>query len=212
MIIKGFWHIYLINHWYTIVSDQMRIMLTSGLYDASQEINIGCIGDKVQVELLRKHFINQYPKLLIQAISDQPTAYEFLTLKLIEEDKSDYYGFYFHTKAVTKPSDTVQNHWRAWLNESILNNWVHHHHNISIGFDVSSVNHCMPPLHPEHFSGNFWWFNRQYINKLPTLNSLSQGNRWQAEQWICKGSGSYKGRFYAHEFKEPDRDTFIMKH
>jgi len=208
MIIKGFAHLYLINHWYTIFSDQMRIILTSGLYDECEIINIGCIGDNTQLELLRKHFINQYPKLYIGAISDQPTDYEFLTLRLIERDNTEYQGFYFHTKAVTKPADTVQNHWRAWLNESILNDWAHHQHNISIGYDISSVNHCMPPLHPEHFSGNFWWFNRDYINKLLAIDSLDKNNRWQAEQWICKA----KGRFYAHEFKEPDRDTFIMKH
>jgi hypothetical protein len=186
----------------------MRIILTSGLYDECEIINIGCIGDNTQLELLRKHFINQYPKLYIGAISDQPTDYEFLTLRLIERDNTEYQGFYFHTKAVTKPADTVQNHWRAWLNESILNDWAHHQHNISIGYDISSVNHCMPPLHPEHFSGNFWWFNRDYINKLLAIDSLDKNNRWQAEQWICKA----KGRFYAHEFKEPDRDTFIMKH
>jgi hypothetical protein len=205
--IKGFWHIYLINHWYSIVVDQLRIMLTSGLYDAADEINIGCIGDGQQVAYLQNMIVNQYPKLRIRTVSPDPAQFEFLTLGLIEQDKSQFIGFYFHTKAVTKPFDTVQNHWRAWLNESILNDWAHHHHCILIGFDVSSVNHCCPPLHPEHFSGNFWWFNRDYINKLPPLNSLNHTNRWQAEQWICRG----KGRFYASQFKEPDRDTFVIK-
>jgi hypothetical protein len=208
MTIKGFWHIYLINHWYSIVTDQLRIILTSGLYDACNEINIGCIGDIKEKELLDKLFINLYPKLKLQRYSTRAEDYEFETLKLIEQDKTEYYGFYFHTKAVTKPGDTIQNHWRAWLNESVLNEWYHHYHNIEIGFDVSSVNHCMPPLHPEHFSGNFWWFNRKYINKLPAIDSLNWTNRFNAEQWICKGHG----RFYANEFKEPGRDVFLMKH
>src|ERR1035437_1578645 len=154
MIIKGFWHIYMINHYYSIISDQLRIMLTSGLYDACDEINIGCIGDIKEKELLDKLFISLYPKLKLRRYSTRAEDYEFETLKLIEQDNSEYHGFYFHTKAVTKPADTIQNHWRAWLNESILNDWSHHNHNIAIGFDVSSVNHCMPPLHPEHFSGN----------------------------------------------------------
>jgi hypothetical protein len=207
MPIKGFWHIYLINHWYSIVTDQMRIILTSGLYDAVDEINIGCIGDIKEIAMLRKLVVDHYPKLIIRYTSSNPADYEFRTLQLIEADKGEYHGFYFHTKAVTNPGDTIQNHWRAWLNESILNDWAYHHHNIIIGFDVSSVNHCTPPLHPEHFSGNFWWFNRKYINKLPAIDSLNKVNRYAAEQWICKA----KGRYYANLFKEPGRDTFVMK-
>jgi hypothetical protein len=210
MIIKGFWHIYLINHWYTIVTDQLRILLTSGLYDRCEEINIGCIEPEqaIQSMYLRKMFTEQYPKLKIRYISTIPTDYEFKTLKLIEEDRSDYVGFYFHTKAVTKPGDTIQNHWRAWLNEAILNQWDEHYHHVNdSGYDVSSVNHCLSPQHPEHFSGNFWWFNREYIKRLPKVDSLNHQNRWTAEQWICQGHG----RYYSTEFMEPGRDIFLMK-
>jgi hypothetical protein len=210
MIIKGFFHCYLINHWYSIVSDQMRIMLTSGLYGACEEINIGVIQPKNsnEVILFKKLFVDQYSKLKIRYISDIVTDYEFRTLKLIEENKGEYAGFYFHTKGVTKPADTVVNHWRGWLNEAILNRWAEHYQAIVIiGKDVSSVNHCLPPAHPEHFSGNFWWFNRRYIDKLPKIDSLNKNNRWQAEQWICKGKGNYS----AYEFVDPGRDAFLMK-
>jgi hypothetical protein len=225
MIIKGFWHIYLVNHWYSIVVDQLRIMLNSSLYDACEEINIGCLGAEDQRALLQKLFIDQYPKLKIKYYSEEHAKYEFETLKLIEATPGDYAGFYFHTKAVTNPSDTIQNHWRAWLNEAILNRWEQHYLNVcsdvnnvaaliyiqqggSIGnYEVSSVNHCMPPKHPEHFSGNFWWFSRHYINRLPKIDSLNKANRWQAEQWICRG----RGKYYAQEFVEPGRDVFIMK-
>jgi len=207
MIIKGFWHILLMNHWYSIVSDQMRILLTSGLYDKSEEINIGCLGSIQEYNLLQKLFVNQYPKLKVQYYSSEITKYEFDTLKRIETNEGDYAGFYFHTKAVTNPNDTIQNHWRAWLNEAILNRWREHYTNIVKGYDVSSVNHCVPPLHPEHFSGNFWWFNRKYIDTLPKIDNLNKSNRWQAEQWICKGHG----KFYATEFVYPGRDIFLMK-
>jgi hypothetical protein len=210
MIIKGFWHLYLTNHWYSIVADQMRIMLTSGLYDACYEINIGCIQPAGSTEaiLLKKLFVEQYPKLKIRYISDKPTDYEFRTLKLIEQDKEKYAGFYFHTKAVTNPSDTIQNHWRAWLNESILNRWGKHYWNVcEKDYDVSSVNHCLPPAHPEHFSGNFWWFDRGYINELPKIDSLNKNNRWLAEQWVCR---SKTKRVFAEEFIEPGRDVFLM--
>lgn len=207
MIIRGFWHILLINHWYSIVSEQMRILLTSGLYDKSEEINIGCLGGEKERDLLQKLIVNQYPKLKIRYYSSEITKYEFETLKLIESSERNYIGFYFHTKAVTNFNDTIQNHWREWLNEAILNRWKEHYLNITRGYDVSSVNHCTPPLHPEHFSGNFWWFSRGYVNSLPKIDKLDKSNRWQAEQWICSGHG----KFYATEFVEPGRDVFVMR-
>jgi hypothetical protein len=208
MIIKGIWHVYLVNHWYSIVVDQLRILLTSGLYEASTEISIGVVQphNSNDVITFKRLVVDLYPKLQIKYVSDCPEDFEFRTLQLIEADEGDYAGYYFHTKGVTKPGDTIVNHWRAWLNEAILNDWRHHHHNILIGYDVSSVNHCKPPLHPEHFSGNFWWFDRKYINRLPKVESLKKTNRWQAEQWICMGHG----RFYAHAFKEPGTDTFVI--
>jgi hypothetical protein len=210
MRIKGFYHILLQNHWYSIVTDQLRIMLTSGLYDACEEINIGCLGDDLQRGLLQRLIVDQYPKLKIRYYSPDHTKYEFETLKLIEADNSKYAGFYFHTKAVTQPSETIINHWRAWLNEAILNRWEKHYWNVcERDYDVSSVNHCMPPLHPEHFSGNFWWFDRGYINELPKIDSLNKANRWQAEQYICK---SKTKRVFAEEFVEPGRDVFIMSY
>lgn len=203
-MIKGFWHIYMINHWYSIVADQMRIILVSGLYDAVSEINIGCIGSEKEKSVLQKYFIDLYPKLKIKYYGQEPTFYEFPTIKLIEDDIGEYFGFYFHTKGVTKPSDSVVNHWRAWLNEAILNRWRLHYNNIRADYDISGVNVMYSP---DHFSGNFWWFNRRYVKKLPKISSLDLDNRYHAEQWImmCKNKRIFKG-----EFKEPGIDTFKM--
>jgi len=206
MIVKGFAHWYLINDWYTIVTDQMRILLTSGLYDECEQISIGCIGFPEDKALLEKLIINQYPKLIIRYYSQEPQDYEFKTLKLIEDDNSEYVGFYFHTKAITRPFEPIINHWRAWLNESILNRWEEHRNRVESAYDVSSVNELKSP---DHFSGNFWWFNREYINRLPKIDTLDKKNRFAAEQWICM----YKHRHtYAKEFLEPGRDTFIMQY
>lgn len=205
MKIKGFWHIWLTAHWYSVVAGQLRILLTSGLYDACEEINIGLIGTDQDIELFKKLFVDNYPKLKIRVTSFSPHKYEFLTLKLIEEDNSEYVGFYFHTKAVTRPFEPIINHWREWLNESILNRWQEHFERVCNGYDASSVNRMYSP---DHFSGNFWWFNRSFINKLPKIDSLDKTNRFHAEQWIMMK----KGRFYAEEFCEPGRDVFTMKY
>ncbi len=205
-MIKGFYHIYAINDWYAVVTDQLRILLTSGLYDACEEINIGVIGFPEERSLLKRLITDHYPKLKVRIESPDPTEYEFLTLRLIEKDKGNYIGFYFHTKAVTRPFEPIISHWRSWLNEAVINRWKEHAERVSNGFDVSSVNEMRSP---DHFSGNFWWFNSDYINRLPKINSLDLSNRFHAEQWVCMCTDR---KAYAKEFVEPGQDTFIMKY
>lgn len=206
MTIRGFWHIYAINSWYTIAVDQVRTMLMSGLYDACDEINIGCIGFKEELDFLQKYICDPYPKFKMRYHSENPLEYEFPTLQLIVDDKSEYVGFYFHTKAVTRPFDSVISHWRLLLNENILNNWQPHYHRVStLGYGASS---CQFLRSPDHFSGNFWWFNRSYIDRLPPLSALDRKNRYHAEQWICMNGDD----LYSEPFIEPSQAIIKIKY
>ena len=206
MKIKGFAHWYLINDWYTVITDQLRILLTSGLYDACEEINVNLIGFSEDRALFEKLFSDLYPKFIIRTISEDPLDYEFNALRMIENDKSEYVGFYFHTKAISRPFEPIICHWRSWLNEAILNRWQGHRDRVENGFDLSSVNEMKSP---DHFSGNFWWFNRAYINRLPKIDTLDKSNRWHGEQWICMCKNR---KVYAKEFVEPGRDTFLIQY
>lgn len=205
MIVKGFWHVFLTNHWYTIVSEQLRIILFSGLYERCQEISIGCIGNTVERDWLQRCFVNLYPKLKIKYWSERPEDYEYPTIRLIQQDHGFNVGFYFHSKGVTHPTETAFNHWRGWLNEAILNQWEVHYNNIMSGYDVSSVNFLKSP---DHFSGNFFWFNREYINLLPLVDRMDWSYRWGPEQWICRG----KGHYFKGKTKEASRDVFYIKY
>jgi hypothetical protein len=74
------------------------------------------------------------------------------------------------------------------------------------GYGASGVN----PMHsPDHYSGNFFWFNREYINTLPKISTLDPAWRYHCEQWICMNKDKY---IFKGEFKEPGRDVFVMQH
>jgi hypothetical protein len=205
MKIRGFYHIYLVNSWYTIVTDQIRILLTSGLYDACEEISIGCIGAPAERDFLHKYVVDVYPKLKIKYFSTIAEEYEFPTLRLIEADDSYYVGFYFHTKGVTRPFDGVIQNWRMYLNETVLNRWQEHRARVEGEYDVSSCNYLKSP---NHFSGNFWWFRRDYFNRCPPINTLDLDNRFHAEQWACMG----KPNFYSIPHIEPSDAIFQIKY
>lgn len=206
MKIKIFYHLYAINDYYTVFTDQLRIMLTSGLYDACEEINIGFIGFAEDKQLFDRLFVALYPKLKVRYYSGEPMEYEFPTLKLIEDDISAYAGLYFHTKGVTRPFEPIISHWRSYLNEYVVNRWREHYKNVCDEYDASSVNFLRSP---DHFSGNFYWFNRDYIFKLPKIDDLDKNNRYQAEQWICMCEDKH---IFSKEFKEPGRDVFKIQY
>jgi hypothetical protein len=90
--------------------------------------------------------------------------------------------------------------------EAILNRWEEHYNHVTTYYDVSSVNEMKDP---DHFSGNFYWFNREYINRLPKIDKLQLGNRFHAEQWSCMCKDR---KAYAREFVEPGRDVFTMQY
>jgi len=185
--------------------DQLRIMLTSGLYDECEEISIGCLGPSSERAFFEKHIISQYPKLKIKYHSENPLEYEFPTLRLIEDDRSDYVGFYIHTKGVTRPFESVINHWRVYLNEMVLARWREHRDRVENGYDVSSCNFLKSP---DHFSGNFWWFRSSYINECPAIDTLDLNNRWHAEQYICMRHGN----FYSIPHIEPSEAVIKFKY
>jgi hypothetical protein len=179
-MIKGFWHIYMINNWKAIMREQLRILIDSGLYDASFEISIGCLGSANNLLLLEQEIMKFY-KLHIKYYSTKPHEYEFPTLQLIEEDNSDYIGYYFHTKGVTRPTDTMQPKERQFLNDMILGHWRHHVFLIDTGYDISSMNYLTVP---NRFSGNYFWFSRERIVRLPSIKTVDHSDRYNAEKWI----------------------------
>lgn len=205
--VRGFWHICMVNHWYSIVVSQLRLLINSGLYDRCVDIQIGAVGGVKERAMLEQYILHPFPKLHLSYFSHNVRMYEFPTLQLIENTTGDYVGFYFHTKGVTQPNNTMEAHWRTVLEDRVLGQWQLHYGNIVAGYDLSSVNFLGRPKYPDHFSGNFWWFKRAYINKLPPVSKLNRNNRYLAEQWVCMSR--YK-RFYSLPFVEPAQLPLII--
>jgi len=180
-MIKGFWHIYMVNHWEAIFKEQLQILIKSGLYNECREINIGCIGSNRERRKLEMIYLMKYPKIKIKAYSKNPKEYEFTTLRLIEADNTKYIGFYFHLKGVSRPKDQMQKKERRYLNETMINQWRTPFALLQAGYDIASSNYLTIP---RRFTGNFFWFHRSLINKLPRLKDMDLTNRYVAECWI----------------------------
>ena len=95
---------------------------------------------------------------------------------------------YIHTKGVTTPNNPCISDWRKYMSYFLIEKYD------DCLNALKTVDACGVDWqeHPEpHFSGNFWWANASYINKLPSIETISNPAnrptltlRHQAEFWI----------------------------
>jgi len=191
--ISGYFHVALMNGYagLIIASEMHGRLLDSGLYDATDKIEVCILGDKSQGQLIIDHIFSRYNKYHVHLFDENLLLYEWPTLLKAYDDcqKSDSDVWYIHTKGVSNSrSDVparVQHNLLAW--RSVMSYWVIKRYEtcrnlLKTGFDAVGPFYV---LEPPHFSGNFWWAKSSHIRSLGNPS----GNRSQAEFWI----GSYNG-------------------
>lgn len=189
--INIFWHICMINHYREIIAEQLKLIIESGLYDAVEKIFLGCAGHNDELNFVRE-FIQDYDKIVIQthkALHD----FEFSTLNLVEtkckqlHDRPSY-GLYIHTKGVSYKNNEGGKHWLDYMNYYNITEWTQNLQRIQQGYDLCGVKLLdSTQLAPIHYSGNFFWFDSEYVKTLRPVDSLNKINRYDAEIWICSG-------------------------
>lgn len=180
----------MINNWESIVTEQIDLIITSGLYSKTERVIVGCLGP---IEC--KHKLQaMLPNKFIVVFHDENTnLYEIPTLQQLHKMSQidDFLVWYIHTKGVF--SGTVRKPWsnviKGW--RKMMEHFVIEKHAICInkiqsddcdacgtearycGFPVPIEGEPIyftdytPPTH--HFSGNFWWSKSSYIKTLPNL-------------------------------------------
>ncbi len=163
-------------------------MVESGLYDASEAIYVGCVGDKL---------FASHNKIHLSAFNQNITEYEFLTLKILKEkcdDDRPFYAVYWHDKAVSWPREKDEKayiggtYWRSSMNYWTLKRWRDNVKELDKGYET-----CGTQLRPkrgfdEHYSGNFFWATSEYIKTVKLIEMLNRKDRHQAEFWLCSNN------------------------
>lgn len=191
--IYGFWHICLINNWFEIVAEQLKMVVHTQLYESCENIFIGVVGSKrgheEQLSAFQKMIGNS--KIKISVHKNKIEEFEFPTLKLMQEhckyaDKT--HVFYIHTKGVF---DQRGDYWRDFLNNFNINKWRECQKALR-KYEIVGVKWMEENAsHPRHFSGNFFHARSEYISRLPDIDSLDKTNRFNAEFWHGMGNPKY---------------------
>ena len=163
----------------------------SGLIEACSSIQVVLSGPNIG--LVVDAIIN-LPKVNI-VIGETNVNGESNTLSLIHQHSLNFPAdkiLYLHSKGVTK---NLSQNIVAWVDymeyfliekyKVCLNELENH--------ETVGVEYYEKPM--KHYSGNFWWANCSYINKIPSLsegikNSIIPDPRWYCEFWLLQYSTS----------------------
>lgn len=194
-----FIHICLIEDWKNIFEDQIKKIKDSGLYNIVEKIHLGIVGN---IEKINDNIFCD-KKFDILYIDKRISLYEIHTINHIKSFcsniENEVYILYIHTKGVRNAGNKkVVESWRAMMEYFLIDKYEECIKYLSI-YDTLGNNivnlHCynkddvcLNNLHTYHYSGNFWWSKKSYIDKLNfieldfTHNSIN--TRFRAENWI----------------------------
>ena len=202
-----FIHICCIENWKTIFDDQIDSIKRSHLYDKVEKIHLGILGSLSENDILS---ISSDEKFNILYINENIYLYEIPTINSIKKicssynDNKEIYVLYIHTKGVRRAgNDSVTTSWRKMMeyftiinHEVCLKNLVKYDtlgcNLVNMSF-LDNIETHVNKDHCYHYSGNFWWSKKSYIDKLPFLEedlsnilctNFRENTRYRAENWI----------------------------
>lgn len=184
--VNVFYHAYCVNDCYERFMRSYNKMLSSGLVAASKSINVILVGEKKE-EVYEK--IHKHDKVIC-LIKENCTGETETLHHLWQQAKSTtpFYALYLHSKGASHG-----------YNNPNIDSWIEYMEyfcitrfsdclNILQEYDTCGVNLQPEPLW--HYSGNFWWANSSYIQKLNKLDVAASSNpsafseRWYCEFWL----------------------------
>jgi hypothetical protein len=196
-----FIHICTIEDWAIILDEQINLIKNSGLYNIVEKIHLGILGDIHLGSVL----LDYDEKIEIMYIDEKIHLYEIPTINSIKSfcdnlvDHSEAYILYIHTKGVRNSGNkNVMKSWRNMMEYFLIENYKECLKNLEIydtlgnnpinNFCVDKKSVIINDNHAYHYSGNFWWSKKTYIDKLDYINidysKNSINTRYRAENWI----------------------------
>ena len=128
-----FWHICQLEHWIEVVKEQINTLKTSGLYDRCDNIYIGFLGKRIEIDWViyelhdkasvieHSTFLKHYERITINALSDYCHG-----IKNPYPTEQEEYILYIHSKGLTrgKNNNNVRR-WRQFMEFFLIENYFY---------------------------------------------------------------------------------------
>jgi|688.fasta_scaffold324724_2 hypothetical protein len=192
-MIRIYYHIYAIEGVESIINEQLKLIKKCINKPYSLTVGVAVSENNNSVDEITKLIYGYNPKIIIG--DTKLIGNEFVTLNLIEKDKSSFddsdYILYLHTKGASKQNTNEYSESERWRNVMQLYN-VQHIKNVfevfnsglynTYGVLLETVNDSKNVI----YSGNFWWMIGEYAKTIDVTGVYK--NRWNAElQYIQMG-------------------------
>jgi predicted O-methyltransferase YrrM len=191
-----FSHNFLDNNWKEIVDAQLNKMSFSGLYDRADTIFYGVYSNSDKSYSDFEKMVKSYDKRLkIDIVRYKENQAEYSTLLNLQNHcrlNPNSQVLYFHTKGSSREKSSSVTSWRECMEYFVLEKWRHSFYNLKdkkcdvCGALYVNVFRYLHYEFKNYFSGNFWWADSNYINKLPSLSLLKSQTTERSfnEMWI----------------------------
>lgn len=197
------YHIFCVGEYKKIVSDQIRRLKDSGLYDWCDILEVSCIDTENKFEEIDNIFSGMTKVNIIKTNKNQ---YEYLGIKKAWDISQEFDGeiLYFHSKGVSNQySDIRTRSVSEWKKHSI-ELWKEMLEYFTIDNYEECLNHlknkdiCGVTCTDNWFWGNFWWCNLSYLreNVEPDISR----DRWYYEDWLTRGRIFSYHEFYHYNY------------
>ena len=200
-----------LNIWKTEILERIiNYLKDTKFIEICDFIYINNIGEPINEDYFNK--ISE--KIIITNYSSSTDLFENVTLKQLHffsKLNPNYKILYLHTKGISHPKNHIYiNNILDWVDFMLYSLVYNHLSCIELleNYDTIGVNYRAAVENPQHYSGNFWWANSKYINKL----SLLQLNTKHDAEWLilqknplfvnlytCK-KGHYENSFKPYEY------------
>jgi hypothetical protein len=157
-------------------------------------LNYLCInntGLKLDEEMIERDYV---PAKVIHCLNNT-NEFENPTIKLLYsfcKMNPDYKVLYLHTKGVSYPSNheflpRVKS-WNRYMRHCLLDHFTNCLNLLRIYDTVGCNYRPITEGNPPHYSGNYWWANARYIQKLPIAYLK---DKYDPEFWLLKNNPLY---------------------
>lgn len=201
-----FMHVATVNQYQKVFEEVFESMIDSGLVDEADKINVCAVGNGDLMipgeENIEVHFD---PRAEYDPRGSIENG-EFFTLGKLKEFadtvEENTCILYCHLRGVTSPGNEHISTWRKYLTDWNIGDYKDSLEALS-EYDAVGVDLIEKERWPyaDHFSGNFWWANSDYIKTLPSIAQISDPNseqkatlRHNGEFWIGMGGGKMKSK------------------
>jgi len=193
----GYFHVALMHGLSGIIvaSEMHGRILQSGLYNATDTINVVILGDAQHAQVLNDYIFSRHKKYVVRLIDPNIALFEWPTFECIYKDAqiSNHNVWYVHTKGVSncRPDvpDRIQHNIRSWRGVMSYHIMERHKGCVELLKEYDAVG-ALYVEGQHYFAGNFWWSKSSHIKTLRT----PAGTRNEAEGWIGTNRNS---KFYS---------------